>query len=126
METPQILAAWKHVLDLIESLRPTKVIPGHLEAGWTLDTAADLAHNRQYLQFFTEKIMNTPKDKRPTVDDLYTTFQNAFPRADRNLDFFLGHLADAFGEGGGKMENLEAQHDVGSRTQDQLEGYVIG
>ena len=76
IETPQILSAWRHVLDLIESLKPKKMIPGHLEAGWTLDAAADLAHNRKYLNLFSSKI--THASEKPKVDDLYQTFEAAF------------------------------------------------
>lgn len=123
IETPQILSAWKHVLDLVESLHPQKVIPGHMEAGWTLDAAADLAHNRKYLQLFSDKIASAPE--KHSVDDLYQTFESAFPQADRNRDFFLGHLADQFGADGGKRENLHKQHMVGARTEDMLEGFVI-
>jgi hypothetical protein len=126
IETPQILMAWKNVLDLIESLKPTKIITGHLEAGWDFDAAADLAHNRKYLQLFTEKITSKPKDQRPKVDELYSTFQDAFPKADKNLGFFLGHLSDQFGVDGGLRENLHKKHNVGARTKEYLEGYVIG
>ena len=123
IETPQILSAWRHVLDLIESLKPKKMIPGHLEAGWTLDAAADLAHNRKYLNLFSSKI--THASEKPKVDDLYQTFEAAFPQADRNRDFFLGHLADHYGVDGGKRENLHKQHNVGERTEEMLEGFVL-
>lgn len=123
VETPQILSAWSHVLDLVESLQPKKIIPGHLEAGWTLDAAADLAHNRKYLNLFSHTI--THAAKRPNVDDLYQTFEEAFPQADRNRDFFLGHLADHYGVDGGQRENLHKQHNVEARTEEMLEGFVI-
>jgi len=123
IETPQILSAWKHTLDLIESLKPEKVIPGHLEAGWILDTKADLAHNRAYLDLFTDKISKA--SKKPAVDEIYSTFKDAFPKADKNLDFFLGHLSNQFGEGGQVWEE-NRHHNVGARTEEQLEGFLLG
>lgn len=122
IETPQILHAWQKTLDLIAALKPTKIIPGHLEQGWELDGQADLDHTRKYLQLFSEKITNAPK--KPQVDDLYETFKNAFPQADRNLEFFLGHLSNQFGEGG-KVWEENKHHNVGSRTKEQLEGFVF-
>ena len=80
VETPQLLDAWFKTLDLIEhGLRPEKVIPGHLENGWQPDAAADLAHMRKYLQFFAEKV--TYAKQKPSVDELYKTFKDAFPQA---------------------------------------------
>lgn len=78
IETPQIWEAWVKTLDLIEALAPTKIIPGHLEQGWDLDAKADLEHNKKYLDLFAEKIMRAPK--KPSVDDIYQTFKNAFPK----------------------------------------------
>ncbi|KAK1076834.1 hypothetical protein LTR48_008967, partial [Friedmanniomyces endolithicus] len=110
-------------LDLIEEgLRPEKVIPGHIEQGWELDAKADLAHARKYLQFFAEKV--TYAKKKPGVDELYKTFKDAFPEADKNLDFFLGHLSNQFGEGG-KVWEENKHHNVGARTKEQLEAYYI-
>jgi hypothetical protein len=122
IETPQILHAWKLTIELIESLSPKKIIPGHLEAGWTLDAAADLAHNRAYLALFEGKISKAPK--KPAVNEIYRTFKEAFPKADRNLDFFLGHLSNQFGEGG-KVWEENKHHNVGARTKEQLEGFVL-
>jgi len=79
IETPQILHAWLKTLDLIEALQPAKVVPGHLESGWDLDAKADLAHNRRYLDLFARKITNAPK--KPSVNDLFQTFKDAFPQA---------------------------------------------
>ena len=123
IETPQILSAWKASLDLIESLNAEKIIPGHLEAGWTLDAKADLAHNRAYLDLFTQKISKAPQ--KPAVDEIYSTFKDAFPKADKNLEFFLGHLSNQFGEGG-KVWEENRHHNVGERTKEQLEGYILG
>lgn len=110
------------VISLIESLAPTKIIVGHLEAGWTLDAAADLEHNRKYLALFKEKI--TASAKKPSVQELYDTFKDAFPQADKNLDFFLGHLSNQFGEGG-KVWEENKHHNVDSKTAEMLEGFVL-
>lgn len=107
---------------MIESLAPTKIIVGHLEAGWELNAKEDLDHNKKYLALFQEKI--TDAAKKPAVQDLYDTFKNAFPRADKNLDFFLGHLSNQFGDGG-KVWEENKHHDVGSRTTKTLEGFVL-
>ncbi|KAK0921674.1 hypothetical protein LTR57_008471 [Friedmanniomyces endolithicus] len=123
VETPQLLDAWFKTLDLIEEgLRPEKVIPGHIEKGWELDAKADLAHARKYLQFFAEKV--TYAKEKPGVDELYKTFKDAFPQADKNLDFFLGHLSNQFGEGG-KVWEENKHHNVGARTKEQLEAYYF-
>lgn len=46
VETPALLQAWIRTLELITALERVKLIPGHMEAGWELDTQADLAHTR--------------------------------------------------------------------------------
>lgn len=79
IETPQILHAWFKTLDLIEALRPDTIIPGHMEQGWQPDAKADLAHNRKYLDLFAQKITNA--SKKPSVNELYQTFKDAFPQA---------------------------------------------
>ncbi|KAB2580840.1 hypothetical protein DBV05_g434 [Lasiodiplodia theobromae] len=122
IETPAVLAAWLSTLDLIESLQPAKIIPGHIEEGWELDAEKDLAHNRAYLQLFKEKIQEAPK--KPSVDDIYNTFKEAFPAADKNLDFFLGHLSNQFGEGGEIWEE-NRHHRVAQKTSEELEGWKV-
>lgn len=123
IETPAIWSAWMTALDTIESLGAEKIIPGHLEAGWELDPVKDLAHTRKYLQLFKDKIIAKAPQK-PAVDDIYTTFKDAFPEADKNLDFFLGKLSNQFGQGGQIWEENK-HHDVASRRQEELEGYVL-
>ena len=76
IETPQIYDAWVKTLDLIEALKPSKIIPGHIEEGWELDPKADLEHSRKYIDLFAEKV--TYAKKKPEVDELYETFKNAF------------------------------------------------
>ncbi|PVH89513.1 Metallo-hydrolase/oxidoreductase [Cadophora sp. DSE1049] len=122
IETPQILHAWQNTINLVESLSPTKIIVGHLESGFKLDAAADLAHNKKYLSLFQEKIQNAKK--KPQVKEIYDTFKDAFPQADRNLEFFLGHLSNQFGEGGEVWEE-NRHHEVGKRTREGLEGFVL-
>lgn len=122
VETEAILQAWMKTLDVIEALKPVTLVPGHLERGWTPDTAADLEHNRKYLKFFGEKVTYAPK--KLAVDELFKIFKEAFPQAEKNLDFFLGHLSNQFGEGG-KIWEENRHHDVGSRTSAQLQGFCI-
>lgn len=110
-------------LDTIESLGAEKIIPGHLEPGWEMDPVKDLAHMRKYLDLFQDKILSQAPQK-PPVDDIYNTFQSAFPEADKNLDFFLGHLSNQFGEGG-KVWEENKHHRVDSRGREDLEGYVL-
>ncbi|EXJ82822.1 hypothetical protein A1O3_06637 [Capronia epimyces CBS 606.96] len=123
IETPDILHAWYLTLDLIEALQPTKIIAGHLESGWELDAKADLAYMRSYLDLFSQKITYAPK--KATVEELYATFKNAFPQCDKNLDFFLGHLSNQFGEGGQVWEE-NRHHAVDQRKREQLEGFWFG
>ncbi|OQV07332.1 hypothetical protein CLAIMM_11783 [Cladophialophora immunda] len=122
IETPQILEAWNKTLDLIEALKPMQIIPGHLESGWTLNAEEDMAHMRKYLKLFSEKV--TYAEKKPQVNDLFVAFKEAFPQADKNLDFFLGHLSNQFGEGGEIWEE-NRHHQVGARTQEQLQGFLL-
>ena len=123
IETPAILHAWYITLDLIDALNPTKIITGHIEQGWELNAKEDMAYMRKYLDLFSSKITNAKT--KPTVDELYQTFQKAFPQCEKNLDFFLGHLSNQFGEGG-KVWEENRHHDVGSRTRGQLEGWCFG
>ncbi|KAH8661038.1 hypothetical protein BGZ61DRAFT_499648 [Ilyonectria robusta] len=96
IETPAILSAWRKTIALIEGLNPATIIPGHLEAA----------------------------TKKPGVQELFETFKNAFPKAEKNSDFFLGHLSNQFGEGGVKWEE-NRHHRVATRTKEQLEAYWI-
>jgi hypothetical protein len=123
IETPAILHAWYLTLSLIEALQPTKIICGHIENGWEFDAKEDMAYMRKYLDLFSSKITNART--KPTVDELYQTFQKAFPQCEKNLDFFLGHLSNQFGEGG-KVWEENRHHNVGSRTREQLEGFCFG
>ncbi|KAK3676981.1 hypothetical protein LTR78_003186 [Recurvomyces mirabilis] len=123
VESPQLLDAWFKTLDLIEiGLKPETVIPGHIEEGWEPDAKEDLMHMRKYLQFFGEKV--TYANKKPSVDELFQTFKDAFPQADKNLDFFLGHLSNHYGEGGQVWEE-NRHHNAGARTKKQLEAYYF-
>lgn len=122
IDTPAILQAWKRTLDVIEGLGAQKIIPGHLEAGWQPDAKEDLAHMHKYLDLFSEKV--TYAKTKPTVKDLFTTFKEAFPQADKNLDFFLGHLSNNFGEGGEVWEANRHQNTA-ARTKSGLEGYYL-
>jgi len=110
------------VIKLIESLAPTKIIVGHMTPGWELDAAADLEHNKKYLALFQQKISNSKE--KPAVDDIFNTFKDAFPQADKNIDFFLGHLSNRFGEGG-KAWDENRLHNIGERTAETLEGFVM-
>jgi glyoxylase-like metal-dependent hydrolase (beta-lactamase superfamily II) len=77
IETPDILHAWNLTLLLIESLNPEKIIAGHIEQGWEFDAKKDMQHMHKYLDLFESKITKAPK--KPTVDELFQTFKNAFP-----------------------------------------------
>jgi glyoxylase-like metal-dependent hydrolase (beta-lactamase superfamily II) len=123
IETADILHAWYLTLDLIEALQPTKIIAGHIEEEWELDAKEDMAYMLKYLDLFGEKITNAPK--KASVEELYETFKNAFPQCEKNLDFFLGHLSNQFGEGG-KVWEENRYHDVGGRKREQLEGFLFG
>ena len=127
IETPDILSAWKLTLQLIDSLNPATIISGHIEQGWDFDAKKDMQHMHKYLDLFEQKV--TPSQakgaKKPTVEDLFQTFKTAFPQCEKNLDFFLGHLSNNFGEGGQVWEE-NRHHDVGSRKRDTLEGFLLG
>lgn len=55
----------------------------------------------------------------------YDTFKASFPACTANLDFFLGKLSNQFGAGGEKWEE-NRHHDIGSRTAEGLNGYIVG
>ncbi|BDD62980.1 hypothetical protein MPDQ_002382 [Monascus purpureus] len=120
VETPALLQAWNKTLDLITLLDPIKIIPGHLERGWELDAQADLAHTKKYLKLFAEKV--TYAKTKPKVQDLFDFFKNEFPQCKENLDFFLGHLSNQYGEGG-KVWEENRHHHVDKRTLEGLNGY---
>ncbi|OJJ82712.1 MBL fold metallo-hydrolase [Aspergillus glaucus CBS 516.65] len=122
VETPALLEAWNKSLDVISSLNPTKVIPGHLEPGWELDAQADLAHTKKYLSVFANKV--TYASSKPKVKDLHECFQNEFKQCKENLDFFLGHLSNQFGEGGQVWEE-NRHHAVDKRSIENLNGFCF-
>ena len=74
-------------LDFIEALQPTKIITGHIESGWEMNAKEDLAYMRKYLDLFSAKITNAPK--KPTVDELFETFKNAFPQCEKVRGFII-------------------------------------
>ncbi|KAF3385719.1 hypothetical protein DPV78_012531 [Talaromyces pinophilus] len=120
VESPALLEAWQKTIQLIEHLNPLRLIPGHIERGWEPDVAADLAHMKKYLSLFGEKV--TFASQKATVDELYEFFKNNFPQANKNLDFFLGHLSNQFGEGGKVWEENRHQ-GAGERKKESLQGY---
>ncbi|KAJ3540286.1 hypothetical protein NM208_g417 [Fusarium decemcellulare] len=121
-ETPALLAAWRKTIALIEGLNPLTIIPGHLEPGWELDAKADLAHNKKYLDLFEKTIQKAAE--APTMDEIYRIFKDAFPSAQHNIDFFVGHLSNAYGDGGVPWE-ANRLHKADMRTQQQLEAYWL-
>lgn len=120
VETPALLEAWNKSLDVISGLKPTKITPGHIEPGWELDAEADLTHTKKYLSVFGQKVTYAPA--KPQVQELYDFFQNEFNQCKENLDFFLGHLSNQFGEGGQVWEENK-HHAVHKRTLEGLNGY---
>ncbi|KAL4927997.1 MBL fold metallo-hydrolase [Aspergillus undulatus] len=120
VETPALLEAWNKTLSLIAALQPSKLIPGHMETGWDLNAKEDLAHTQRYLDLFRDKITYAPK--KATVQELFDFFKNEFPQCKENLDFFLGHLSNQYGEGGTVWEE-NRHHNVGARTVEGLNGY---
>lgn len=61
---------------------------------------------------------------KPSIQEVHDTFRNAFPKADKNLDFFLGHLSNQFGEGGEIWE--KHRHEAAAaRTKETLDGFVL-
>lgn len=126
IETPEILHAWRLTLTVIESLEPKNIIPGHIEQGWRPDPREDLSHMYKYLDLFESKITPSQegKAKRPTVDDLFQTFKDAFPQCEKNLDFFLGRMSNTHGEGG-KVLAENRMHDVKSHSKAILGGFVL-
>jgi glyoxylase-like metal-dependent hydrolase (beta-lactamase superfamily II) len=124
VETPALLDAWRLTLLLIESLNPERVIAGHIEEGWEFNARDDLAHMHKYLDLFEQKIIKAPT-KKPTPEELIETFKSAFPECKKNLDFFLGHMSQHFGEGGTPWAE-NRHHNVGQRTRDTLEGFALG
>ncbi|PWY80658.1 Metallo-hydrolase/oxidoreductase [Aspergillus heteromorphus CBS 117.55] len=148
-ETPALLSSWHSTLNLIASLNPVHIIPGHMEAGWELDAEADLAHTRRYLDLFAEKVFpgasgngnanensnengnvnrndNNNVPTKPPVRELYEFFERAFPECRENKDFFLGHLANQFGEGGKVWEENRHPEVVSGRTVEGLSGFLLG
>lgn len=68
---------------------------------------------------------SSSSSSKPSVQELYNTFKEAFPECRENLDFFLGHMANRFGEGG-KVWEENRHEDVGGRTLEELNGYWFG
>ncbi|KAL4814770.1 beta-lactamase-like protein [Aspergillus spinulosporus] len=120
VESPALLEAWNKTLRLIAALQPTKLIPGHMETGWELDTQEDLAHTQRYLDLFSKKVTHAPK--KASVQELFDFFKGQFPQCTENLEFFLGHLSNQYGEGGQVWEE-NRHHNVGARTEEGLNGY---
>ncbi|CEL09221.1 hypothetical protein ASPCAL12360 [Aspergillus calidoustus] len=120
VETPALLEAWNKTLELIGALEPAKLIPGHMESGWELNAKEDLAHTKRYLDLFSKKITYAPK--KASVQELFDFFKNEFPQCKENLDFFLGHLSNQYGEGG-QVWKENRHHNVGARTIEGLNGY---
>lgn len=58
------------------------------------------------------------------MNELYAIFEAAFPKADRNRDFFLGYLSNRFGKGGVVWEENRLQ-GVDKRTGEVLEGFLF-
>ncbi|GKZ84826.1 hypothetical protein AnigIFM56816_010381 [Aspergillus niger] len=127
LESPALVQSWLKTLDMIDHLHPQKIIPGHMEEGWELDVKADLDHTRRYLRLFAEKVTYASGSGggKPSVQELYDTFREAFPECRENLDFFLGHMANRFGQGG-KVWEENRHEDVGERTFEDLNGYWFG
>ncbi|KAL4949230.1 hypothetical protein BDW69DRAFT_188512 [Aspergillus filifer] len=120
VETPALLEAWNKTLCLMRALQPRKLIPGHMESGWELKADEDLAHTQRYLDRSRDKIAYAPK--QATVQELFDYFKNEFPQRKDNLDFFLGHLSNQYGEGSQKWEE-DRYHNVTARTVEGLKGY---
>ncbi|GME26877.1 putative metallo-beta-lactamase domain protein [Neofusicoccum parvum] len=118
IETPAVHAAWLSTLDLIESLNPAKVIPGHINKGREFNESIE--HSRKYLRLFKEKIQQA--QSKPPVDEIYKTFEDAFSEADNNSDFFLNHLSNQFGEGGRIWEEKK-HHGTAEKNREELEGW---
>lgn len=86
IETPQILKAWRAVLDLVESLSPDLIVVGHIEQGVTLDAKQDMQHNRQYLDFFEALGLTKPESERSlTPKEIWDKFVERFPECKENL-----------------------------------------
>ena len=86
IETPQILRAWRKVLELITSLKPELVVVGHMEQGVELDIKADMKHNWDYLQFFEDLGLTKPKDQiQLKPDEIVSKFQARFPDCKENI-----------------------------------------
>jgi glyoxylase-like metal-dependent hydrolase (beta-lactamase superfamily II) len=83
IETPDILHAWNLTLLLIESLKPERIIAGHIEQGWEFDAKKDMEHMHKYLDLFESRITNAPK--KPGVDELFQLFKTSFPQCEANL-----------------------------------------
>ncbi|KAK5071585.1 hypothetical protein LTR64_004636 [Lithohypha guttulata] len=127
IETYDVLHAWRLTLKLIGSLNPTTIIPGHIERGWEPDAKKDLEYMHKYLDLFEQKIAKpvfVEGKKKPEVDDLYQTFKKAFPDCEKNLDFFLGKMSNAFGEGGEIWEE-NCRHPTKDRSKAVLEGFML-
>lgn len=93
-----------------------------MEAGWELDSLGDISHTRKYLDLFGNKVTYAPR--KPQVQELYDYFRDAFPQCKENLDFFLGHLSNQFGEGGQIWEE-NRPYQVDKRTLRGLNGYLL-
>ncbi|GAA6041736.1 hypothetical protein JCM8097_008305 [Rhodosporidiobolus ruineniae] len=125
ISTPALLESWRNILALMDGLDLALLIPGHLSstAGLGPEKDKDIEYNREYLELFAQKV--TYAAKKPGMEELYSTFESAFPSCTANKGFFLGKLADCFGAGGpGWKENEHAGID--ERTSEELDGWILG
>lgn len=127
IETAALLQGWRATLQLIEALRPARIIAGHIERGWEYDAKLDLEHTRKYLDLFESKVSKPVFEEhgpKPGIQDLYDTFQSAFPACEKNLDFFLGKMSNGFGEGG-EIWKENRKQPVKGKTKAMLEGFRL-
>lgn len=120
------LAGWRLTLDLIDSLDPVTIVAGHVDKGMQFDAQRDMEHMYRYLDLFEDKIILPAEEGKPplSAQELFSTFKEAFPACQKNLNFTLGRMADKFGAERQSLQYNPSRHATRKSKQD-LEGFVL-
>jgi glyoxylase-like metal-dependent hydrolase (beta-lactamase superfamily II) len=123
--TPQLTNSWLSTLDLIETLGPKVVVPGHSLSNANFGPTADIQHSREYLHFW--QTIESKGIDFYTPEELYKAFDDKFPSllAGNNTvtsNFLLNATAEEFGRGGTRQQHMI---DLASFNTTSLDGWKL-
>ncbi|KAH6682185.1 metallo-beta-lactamase family protein [Plectosphaerella plurivora] len=107
--TPELTESWLTTLDLVESLSPSLVVPGHALSNTNFGPASDVKHSRDYLHFW-QTIEKKGLDFY-TPEEIFSAFDKAFPKPlsgnnTASSTFLLNATAGQFGRGGTRQQHM--------------------